>query len=457
MLNSITGYNFKIFSNRNVQNNGAIKAGYKNVSFLGADKFTASPIKKESYLEQITDVQRQQIRNQVENIVAPDSLVKPIGYGADGAVYKVQDVAGFPEGLAVKVSHIDSKNPKTGEMQRTGCDFKDEIEVLKKVKSLDENSQHYVAVLNMKDGRNVLVTTFVKGKNPDLTTRPLNSANISSMLDAAFALDLDGVLHRDLKKENIIIDDNDNAGLIDFGAAISFDLFNFEVNTNQNNFPPFEAPSNLRSLEDTLIFPYLNDMKKQDPAAAKAFFTDYLRLKAGYHSKRAESLRLQAKRGDIDSESSKRVRKMADYEQTVSDALQNPDKNVVQAELLRGGITYNSELAYKNEILLLNPLANISLKWNSLIQAKKLEKFSSEMLMRPNTPEKRMYYAYMKEYAKYNQEKISGWVMGLSNWLLTCLKTDSNDTPDYMQDIISQCTEKTGIQDFEIPDVTKFE
>ena len=79
------------------------------------------------------------------------------------------------------------------------------------------------------------------------------------------------------------------------------------------------------------------------------------------------------------------------------------------------------------------------------------------MLMRPNTPEKRMYYAYMKEYAKYNQEKISGWVMGLSNWLLTCLKTDSNDTPDYMQDIISQCTEKTGIQDFEIPDVTKFE
>ena len=259
ILNSL---NFITFKN-NIKNNSNV------VAFCAVDKFENRVPKEANFSDDLGGLERKAILDAVNNIDYNDYL----GIGADGLVYKLS-AEGFHQGIVAKVSHKENKNPITGEMQRVNADFHNEKEFLSKVSSLEDRSQRYLADFTLQDGRHVLLSTFIKGKNPDPKTKPLSEKSLGQLLSTIHELDKKGILHRDLKKENILIDNEDNIGLIDYGEAVDFCPIDTENNSKNNNFPEFIIPTNLRNLEDTFIFPYYEELKKINENKAKQFFTD---------------------------------------------------------------------------------------------------------------------------------------------------------------------------------------
>ena len=427
LVNSIIS-NYGI-STTELKKNGQ-KTFFNPISFSSkVDEFDKFAVKKQSFAQGVdADVQRQ-IIDEISLIAEDTTGRKPLGIGANGLVFRIKDIKGYDDGLVVKISHTQPRNPITGELQRVNCDFKEEREILEKAALSDSISQRYVGYIQLKDGRNVLISTFVKGKNPEISGPILNSSNLTSLLTIMEKLDELGILHRDLKKENVIISPKDEAGLIDFGEAIFFDIKDVEINDNQNHFPPFEAPSNIRNLEDTLISPYIYELMKSDLKEGREFFRQYLSLKSHLvHEKKADYIEnLLLTDSGISDEQRSRLQEMEHYQRLMARVLKNPDDDILNVELMKNQITYNSELAYKNEILLFNPLANVSLKTNALISAKRLESLTDQQLQRPND----------------------------LGWVISCLTTDNKIASESQKDLINQCVTGKDLEVFTIPTIAK--
>jgi tRNA A-37 threonylcarbamoyl transferase component Bud32 len=324
---------------------------------------------------------------------------------------------------------------------------------------LGENSQQFLASIKLSDGRNVLISAYVSGKQPDVNTNPVNKKSLESAVLALAKLDAAGVLHRDLKKENLVVDDEGKIKLIDFGEAVEFDFLDTKVNDG-HNFPAFETPTNFQSFEDTFISPYYDELNKIDKNRAKAFFSNYLKHKAvEFYGIRSAQLQeyLEENRTKLSVEQIETLERMIDFQEVNYSVLSKEYNNsdIVEIELMRNQVMYLSELAYKNEVLLCNPLANVSLKANALISAKKLEAMVLAQINRPNKPEVRKYLDYQLQNARYRQERIAGWLNGLVGWFTTCLTTDINTSDENKKKLIDECVYGKNLEDFEIPSIAQ--
>ena len=428
------------------------------ISFCSSkDVFEKSPIAEKHFAQELDLEVQKQILDKIIILLNNLNKIKTLGTGASGEVYRIKGVKGFENGLAVKISHTDTKNIITGEQQVINNDFGDEKDILKNESLVNSNSQHYVGDIKLTDGRNILITTFVKGRNPEVTGPKLNSQNLASLLATLENLDEQGILHRDLKKENIIISPQNEPCLIDFGEAISFDIRDVDYNDLENNFPCFEAPSNIRNLEDTLISSYMNDLMKKNPKECREFFRKYLSLKSEFiHSKKADYIKnILMDDSSLSNEQRQALEEMENYQRLMAKILKNPSEDVIDIELMKNQITYNSELAYKNEVLLGNPLANIALKTNALISAKKLEAMCEKQIQRPNSLERKEYFEYQYKYARYRQKRIAGWLNGLVGWVTSCLSTDNKTASESQKRIINECLDNNSLTDFEIPTIVQ--
>lgn len=404
----------------------------------------------------LSEAVQKQLKEKVLFLV--NNETQPLGYGMNGAVHQLKNVFGFGyDGVAIKISHIEDKNPKTGDSQRTNCDFSDEIENLRKIEPLKEQAQQYLGRIKLSDNRNVLITTFISGQHPDSNKEPMSLEHLSSLLEVLSKLDNIGVLHRDLKQENLIITSYPpTTKLIDFGEAKEFDILDFKQQ-DDNNFPSFVAPTNLRNLEDTFISPYLDELQKKYPSEASGFYKFYLEQKAHIvFEKRAGELTsyLSLNEENLSSEQILRLQEMIDYQTVMGEVLSQEINNddILNIELMKNQVLYMSELAYKNEVLLANPLANVTLKTNALICAKKLEKMILAQINRPNKPNVQKYLNYQLREAQYRQKKIAGWLNGLVGWITTCLTTDIDTQDKNKKKIIDECL-KPDLENFEIPNV----
>lgn len=442
---------------------------FNNFSFAGSvytKKPTTPPIKDSfkrkadfksfKLSSELSTQAKKELISQVYDVISNDC--PPMGKGATGAVYHLKNVDGLkPYGAVAKISYLEDKNKVTGERQKVGITYDNEIAMLKKVKSLGDNSQQYLGRVKLGDGREVLLTTFVLGKNPDFKTNPISNKAVTSLLNILVELDSIGILHRDLKKENIIIDSDSNARLIDFGEAIEFDILNGKKCDNEMNFPPFVVPSNIQNFEDTFLSEYIADMQKVDKQKAKEFYKDYLAQKANlYHAKTAQNLsnHLNENIDNLSDAEKRRISELCNYQTIMADVLskKSDDDTIVNIEMMKNQITYMSELAYKNEVLLANPLANISMKTNAVICAKKMETMILDALNRPNSLEVNEYLKYQYKIAKYRQNKISDWLTGVVGWLCTCVKTDASNMDENKKKLIEDCL-KDNLEDFEIPNI----
>lgn len=413
-------------------------------------------VNKEEWTNGVSEATLEELKGAVNEIVN-DNLEgkKLLGKGADGEVYKIDNISGYPNGVAVKISHVSTVS-QVGEMQRVGKDFKNEREILKALPDSIANTQHIIGYVTV-GGRNVLLTTIVKGKSPDPASNPFDEKNLALLLDTLSELDKGGILHRDLKKENILIDKEKNTvGLIDFGESVKIDLEDVDFNEKEHHFPRFMMPSNIRNFEDTCLAPYLNELSKTDSDKAKELFTQYLSIRAEkVHKPAYEYLKshLEENSSNLDPEQLTELTKALRFEEIQAKLLAKPTPEIIDLELQKMQTTYASELAYKNEVLLLNPLANMTLKMWAVINAKRLEGKVNQLEARPNDLETKEYLSTVKDIAKFRQAKIIEWSKGLFGWLMNCSEKDLNESNEGEKSIQQQFM-KNGINDFEIPDLT---
>lgn len=450
ILNSV---NFSKISFANLNKTPKIQ----NKSF--GDRFDAAKIESFEFSSNLSKEAKSKLISEIRYIINNQSTTTPFGYGATGVVFQIKDVEGLGHnGAIAKISYTQDKNPYTGEKQKIRYDYENEIKILRQLQVLKDSTQQYLGKIKLKDGRTILITTFVEGAKFDVALSPLNEEALKSAFGVLFELDSLGILHRDLKRENIVVDKNNQTKLIDFGEAVEFDILNFSQQ-EENNFPSFVAPTNLQNFEDTFISPYLNDLLAYDPHKAEKFLENYLTLKSDLiFSKRASELEeyLNKNKDSITQEEIQKLQVMIDYQKTMAAALskRNLSPEIINIELLKSQVSYMSELAYKNEVLIGNPLANIALKANALICAKKLEAEISKQIKRPNKTEIRKYLEYQLQNSKYRQNKIASWLNGLVGWLTTCLCGDIDTQDENKQKIIKECL-KTNLEDFEIPNIAQ--
>ena len=154
------------------------------------------------------------------------------------------------------------------------------------------NTQKGVGAFKFNNGESYLVSTFVKGKNPDFLTNPFNKQNFASLIDILTALDIGSsktgrLLAYDFNLGNINISRNE-AGLLDLEYIrpnqledqIKRQILAGNITFHSSDTSAIE--SNLRSFEFTGFYDYLQTLPKKE---AKKLFEYYLHLKANYHSK----------------------------------------------------------------------------------------------------------------------------------------------------------------------------
>jgi len=433
----------------------------KTIGFTSnSDSFErTSRVKSFQFTPEISITAKKQLLSQVSQIAKDDTMISPLGYGATGVVYHLKGIDGIGvNGAVAKFSYTEDKNPLTGDKQKVGYDYQDEITALKKVKQLGDSSQQYLGKLKLTDGRNVLLTTYVTGRNPDLKVNPLTKESLSSAVSTLSQLDSINVLHRDLKKENIIIDSESNIKLIDYGEAIDFDFLDEKKCDSELNFPSFVMPSNAQNFEDTFLSPYIAELKEQDELQAREFYEAYLNQKAMLiYEPTAKRLTnyLYKNEENLSVDDIQRIYELVNYQEVMSEVLsKHCNDEIVDIELIKNQVTYMSELAYKNEILLANPLANVAMKANAVICAKKMEAMVLKALNRPNKPIVNQYLKYQLEIAKYRQNKISGWLSGFVGWLCTCATTDMVNADENKMKLINDCL-KPNLENFDIPNIAE--
>lgn len=428
--------------NLNPMNNnfGKVSTAKKQPVELSTPKdvvsFSGSKPKETKWATDLSEKAQKDILKALNNL----DKQKLLGHGADGNAYLVKNIDGFADGVVVKVSHTKPIDAE-GKMQRVGVEFNTELETLSALPSSLTNSQKLVGYIKKADNSCCLVTTLAKGSKVNPQSNPITPKHLSSILNSFFELDKAGILHRDLKKENWFATESGDVNLLDYGEAVKFDVKETKQNSDNYNFPAFDTPSNLRSFEDTGLYPYLNDLSKtKGPQETRKIFTSYLQEKSNFHAKKAELLKEQVKAGNTD------LKQAARYEALQAKLFKKPTDDLIDLESTKIQMTASAEGAYKQEILDKNPLANVTLKFFALINAKRFDLKVKEMQNRPQTTEMQEYLKMQEQLFKYRaKDKLEGWTQGLVGWLMMNI---TGENTQLHQEFLNK-----NIINFEIPDV----
>jgi hypothetical protein len=152
------------------------------------------------------------------------------------------------------------------------------------------NTQRGVGAFKFNNGESYLISTLVKGKNPDSLTNPFNKKNFSSLIKLLTDLDIGSpskgrLLAYDFNLGNINITRNE-AGLLDLEYIKVKNIDDIIKENLLNRYVTFHCSdtslleSNLRTFEFTGFYDYLQTLQKSE---AKKLFQYYLHLKGIYH------------------------------------------------------------------------------------------------------------------------------------------------------------------------------
>ena len=172
-------------------------------------------------------------------------ILQTLGEGAMGAVYKARDRE-VDRLVAIKVIQPELAN--SPEMLKR---FKQELILARQVthrnvvRIFDIGEADGMKFITMEfiEGRDLKSTIVNRGKLP--TEEAVNIIRqICQALDAAHS---EGVMHRDLKPQNIMIDNNGRVVVMDFGIAHSKDLPSMTMTGALVGTPEYMSPEQVRN------------------------------------------------------------------------------------------------------------------------------------------------------------------------------------------------------------------
>ena len=209
-----------------------------------ADNPSETPFRTGGGIDVLSDISRFRLDN-MEGLVLGDYRISGlIAEGGMGRVYRAERIDGsFEREVAIKISAISSIS---GEMRRR---FQQEQNVLAGL-SHPHISQLYDAqvteegwpyiVMELING--VPINRFCEENKLDCTARV---ELLVDVVDAVAFAHSRLIVHRDLKPSNILIDENDQAKLLDFGIAKLIDGTEQSVTQQRPMTPRYASPEQL--------------------------------------------------------------------------------------------------------------------------------------------------------------------------------------------------------------------
>ena len=149
------------------------------------------------------------------------NIIKRIGKGGMAEIY-LATTKDTEEKIAIKILHPSQKNSVINQKR-----FKSEIELTKKI-----NSEHVVKILDSHwdDEVQYIAMEYIEGEILKNYINSRTKLNVEEAVDFAKqialglqAIHLSGIVHRDIKASNIMIESYNNVRIIDFGIAINED------------------------------------------------------------------------------------------------------------------------------------------------------------------------------------------------------------------------------------------
>ena len=198
-------------------------------------------------------------------------LSQVIGTGHFSTVYQATDLTGKP--IAVKVI----KNPQSKDMQR----LYREVQVLSQAKHraivgylgcYQKGKRLYIGMELCAEGS--LRERLRQGVLSEEEGRKV----AIQLLEALKYLHSLGIIHRDIKAENVLIDDFGNAKLADFGFARDLNRFNMSIVGSPFHLSPelstgsYDEKSDIWSLGVLLYFALLGEYPFQGKTAAELYY-----------------------------------------------------------------------------------------------------------------------------------------------------------------------------------------
>ncbi len=279
----------KIFS---IQSNNYSRLQYR-------PDFT-SKVKKVNY-GQIND----KFKDKVDKFDDGDkSEAKYLGHGMFASVYRFLGTNFVIKKFNKDVSKEDSRQ---------------EAKMLAKVGAVP-GSQQLMAQVTTENNNEYLISTFIKGEEPDPVENPFKLQPLRSFMNTLYELDKKGVYHNDLNTGNCKVDpQTGQIGLIDYQFACDMKPEEGIDADGYLLFPKETLPANLQMFEMATLPPYI---KKLGRYQAPDFFKDYLKLKGEYYRNRYYYYK-NANIPDITQEN-------LDYERLSSVVLRKPTEKIIQ-------------------------------------------------------------------------------------------------------------------------------
>lgn len=159
----------------------------------------------------------------------------------------------FPKALVLR--DLDHKTlvvkfpSKKKQFMKLKEQFFNEINILKNcchkniVTYIDSFEEHETVYLVMKYCDGQTLDRFIKERKNDIDKRKLNEIFLS-IINAVNYLHKKGIIHRDIKLSNILIDKNGNPYLIDFGSAVYMKTPQKDTIFTTAGYSPLELYSN---------------------------------------------------------------------------------------------------------------------------------------------------------------------------------------------------------------------
>jgi serine/threonine protein kinase/Tfp pilus assembly protein PilF len=146
-------------------------------------------------------------------------IIEELGKGGMGKVYKAQDID-LKEKVAVKLL-----KPEIAADKKTIERFRNELKFARKIRHKNVCQMYD---LNKEEGSHYITMEYVDGKDLKSMIRMMGQLSSGKMIfiakqicDGLVEAHRLGVVHRDLKPQNIMVDEDGNARIMDFGIARS--------------------------------------------------------------------------------------------------------------------------------------------------------------------------------------------------------------------------------------------
>ncbi len=139
-----------------------------------------------------------------------------------------------------------------------------EYEILSEISQKVKTTQRGDCIFrNRKRGD---ISTLVSGKPSDIDSNPFTEKHIDRLLRNLYRLDKSGIIHSDLSRPNLLLDDNYNVNIIDYQWGEKYILNYPELGflIRNSSFAPIESPNNASMFESAALAGYSRKMPQNE-------------------------------------------------------------------------------------------------------------------------------------------------------------------------------------------------